>query len=132
SKLTVKSFETIEYLLVAAVTDDGQVIEEELACKLLNIPARVDGLSVPAPQDKLDTVTQGLHTHRQEEIEKRNSQFFDEEVGKLDLWSEDLKAGLEMEIKDIDKEIREQKKEAAKVTDVKDKLEKQKELRKLE
>ena len=132
SKLTVKSFETIEYLLVAAVADDGQVIEEELACKLLNIPARVDDLSMAAPQDKLEAVTKTLHSHRQEEIEKRNSQFFDEEVSKLDLWSEDLKAGLEVEIKDIDKEIREQKKEAAKVTDVKDKLEKQKELRKLE
>jgi adenine-specific DNA-methyltransferase len=99
---------------------------------MLGIPACTAGLSVAAPHDKLEAVTNVLHTHRQELIEQRNSQFFDEEVSKLDLWSEDLKAGLEIEIKDIDKEIREQKKESTKVTDVKDKLEKQKELRKLE
>ena len=46
-------------------------------------------------------------------IDKRNGEFFDEEVLKLDRWSEDLKQGLEREIKEIDKQIREARKVAA-------------------
>jgi len=132
SKLTVSSFETIEFLLVAALTDDGQTIEEDLAAKMLGIPAVVENYSGDLPKDKLEKINGELRETRQVQINERNSKFFDEEVTKLDLWSEDLKEGLEISIKDVDKDIREMKKEAAKVTDVKDKLEKQKELRKLE
>ena len=108
------------------------MIEEDLAAKMLGIPALVENFSGDLPKDKLEKITGELHETRQVQINERNSKFFDEEVTKLDLWSEDLKEGLEIEIKDVDKDIREMKKEAAKVTDVKDKLEKQKELRKLE
>ena len=47
------------------------------------------------------------------EFDKRNAEFFDEEIFKLDRWSEDLKQGLEREIKEIDKQIREARKTAA-------------------
>ena len=40
-------------------------------------------------------------------------QHFDEEVLKLDHWSDDLKQGLEREIRDLDKEIREARKVAS-------------------
>lgn len=132
NKLSVTSFETIEFLLVAAATDDGQVLEEELAGKLLNIPALAETYMGDMPKDGLKKINASCRASRQKQIDERNSKFFDEEASKLDLWSEDLKAGLEFEIKDVDKDIRELKKEAAKVTDVKEKLEKQKELRKLE
>lgn len=100
-KLTLTSFETIEFLLVAALTDDGQAIEEDLAAKLLNIPALAENYVGDIPRDKLKKITAGLHEHRQTQINERNSKFFDEEVIKLDLWSEDLKEGLEIEIKHI-------------------------------
>lgn len=132
SKLSVTSFETIEFLLIAAATDDGTVLEEDLAGKLLNIPAVAETYMGDVPTDALKKISVNCRASRQKHIDERNSKFFDEESAKLDLWSEDLKEGLEIEIKDIDKDIREMKKEAAKVTDVKEKLEKQKELRKLE
>ena len=132
SKLSVTSFETIEFLLIAAATDDGTVLEEDLAGKLLNIPAVAETYMGDVPTDALKKISVNCRASRQKHIDERNSKFFDEESAKLDLWSEDLKAGLEFEIKDVDKDIRELKKEAAKVTDVKEKLEKQKELRKLE
>jgi len=132
NKLAVTSFETIEFLLVAAFTDDGQILEEDLASKLLSIPAHAAAYIGTIPQDKLAEVTKHLKGTRQTQINERNSKFFDEEVAKLDLWSEDLKEGLEVEIREVDKEIKEMKKEAAKITDVKERLEKQKELRKLE
>jgi len=65
-------------------------------------------------------------------IDKRNGEFFDEEVLKLDRWSEDLKQGLEQEIKEIDKQIREARKTAALAQSLQDKLAAQKVIKALE
>ena len=57
---------------------------------------------------------------------------FDEEVLKLDHWSDDLKQGLEREIKELDKEIREARKVAALAASLSEKLEAQKQIKTLE
>ena len=66
------------------------------------------------------------------EIMDRNADFFDEEVEKLDRWSNDLKQGLEGEIKDLDREIREAKKSASLARSLNNKLEIQKQVKQLE
>ncbi len=66
------------------------------------------------------------------EFDKRNGEFFDEEVLKLDRWSEDLKQGLEREIKEIDKQIRESRITAALAQSLQDKLAAQKVIKALE
>ena len=66
------------------------------------------------------------------EVEKRNSDFFDEEVIKLDRWSDDLKQGLEREIKELDKDIREARKVATLAASLREKLEAQKNIKSLE
>jgi len=77
------------------------------------------------------------HRHRKvdvrvQEVEQRNIQFFDEEVLKLDHWSDDLKQGLEREIKDLDKLIREARRTAALSGSLAEKLEAQKTIKTLE
>ena len=62
----------------------------------------------------------------------RNAGFFDEEVDKLDRWSNDLKQGLESEIKGLDKQIREAKKSASLSRSLNEKVEQQKLVKKLE
>ena len=57
---------------------------------------------------------------------------FDEEVEKLDRWSNDLKQGLESKIKDLDREIREVKKSASLARSLNNKLEIQKQVKQLE
>ena len=69
---------------------------------------------------------------KKDSIDKRNGEFFDEEVLKLDRWSEDLKQGLEREIKEIDKQIREARKMAALAQSLQDKLAEQKLIKALE
>jgi adenine-specific DNA-methyltransferase len=66
------------------------------------------------------------------EIDARNAKFFDEEILKLDRWSEDLKLSLEHEIKELDKQIRELRRSAAFAQALQDKLAHQKQLRDLE
>lgn len=132
SKLEVQSINKEEFLLLAAMTDTGITIAEDMAQKILNIPATVSGLEANIPQDALDAITDQLRQSRLAQADARNARFFEEEVTKLDRWSEDLKNGLETEIKDLDKEIRELKKEASRVAALNDKLEIQKKIRTLE
>ncbi len=84
-----------------------------------------------APQD-LRTVREKEIAGRIKEVESRNARFLDEEVIKLDRWSDDLKQGLGREIKDLDKEIRDARKVAAPAASLKEKLEAQKEMKALE
>ena len=67
------------------------------------------------------------------EIKKAEGwEIFDEETAKLDSWADDLKFGLETEIKQLDKDIKEAKKSASASMSLAAKLEQQKRLRDLE
>ena len=59
-------------------------------------------------------------------VSERNNKFFDEEMIKLDKWAEDRKNSLEMELKQLDKDIKTQKTEAKKILKLGDKVKIQK------
>jgi len=130
SKLTVEALDTDEFLIFAARTGSGQSFDEEICGKMLLLPGQVGGPCSEAPD--LSGFRQAEVQSRLDGIDKRNGAFFDEEVLKLDRWSEDLKQGLEREIKDIDKQIRETRKTAALAQSLQDKLAAQKVIKTLE
>ena len=125
-----EAINTDEFLLFASRTDDGQVLDEEICGKLLLLPGQLGNPCSEVPD--LSGPRQTEVQAKLETIDKRNGEFFDEEVLKLDRWSEDLKQGLEREIKDIDKEIREARKAAALAQSLQDKLAAQKVIKALE
>ena len=65
-------------------------------------------------------------------INERNLGYFDQEVQKLDSWADDLKLGLEQQITDIDREIKEVRRTAAIAPTLDEKLHWQKCQRELE
>jgi hypothetical protein len=67
-----------------------------------------------------------------ENINRRNLSYFEQEVQKLDAWADDLKVGLEQEIKEIDREIKEVRRTAAVSPTLEEKLHWQKQQRELE
>jgi len=132
SKLTVEALGIDEYLIFAATTDQGVALDEEQARKIMLLPAQA------IPARSLPSVP-GLEPIRCSEIERfikridqRNGRFFDEEVLKLDAWSDDLKQGLEREIKAIDAEIRKLRKKSSAAISLQEKLDIQKNMRTLE
>lgn len=131
AKLTVESLDTEEFLLISAMTDDGEAIDDEVARKLFLLPASIGYGNGVAPPD-LAPVREREMGARIRQVEERNARFFDEEVLKLDLWSDDLKAGLEREIKDIDRQIRDTRKSATLAGTLAEKLEMQRAIRNLE
>ena len=63
---------------------------------------------------------------------ERNAGFFDTEMGKLDKWADDIKSSLEIELKELDKEIKFRKTEAKKILSLEEKVEAQRSIKELE
>ena len=133
SKVTIESFDSEEFLVFAAETDDGQRLDSELCQKLLSLPTAITTKSREKP------VGAYLDEARKEEVERcvkqvdnRNGIFFDEEVGKLERWSDDLKLGLERELKDFDQQIKEIRRDSQAATALTEKLAAQKRLKQAE
>jgi superfamily II DNA/RNA helicase len=137
--LTVKliSVETLgneeQHLLVAAGTTDGVVLAEEDPEKLLRLPATTQAASLfNAPDATLLADVEARKTAILRDVNERNLGYFEQEVQKLDAWADDLKLGLEQEIKEIDREIKEVRRTAATSPTLEEKLSWQKKQRELE
>jgi hypothetical protein len=136
SVLTVEALGIAEdYLLLAACTDAGQALHDEDPGKLLRLPAEV--LDSP-PQALLmpgaalaDTIKRQAE-QQVREVNLRNLGYFDAEVHKLDAWADDMKLGLENEVKELDREIKDVRRTASVSATLEEKLHWQKRQRDLE
>lgn len=131
SRLTVQSLNTEEFMIFAGCSDTGAWLDDEQRQKIMGIVGRVTGTS-PAMPASLDERRQAQIDLRLKEVDSRNGQYFDEEVSKLDRWADDLKSGLERDIKELDKAIREARSRGRQATSLTDKLAAQKEMKGLE
>ena len=133
SVFTVDSLDQQEdHLILSAQTDDGSVLDGETAKRMLSLPGqqtRECPESAPAAIADLEALAQN---RIQRSISERNAQFFEDEANKLDGWADDLKVGLEREIKDIDRQIKEARRAASAATSLEEKLEGQKQIKVLE
>lgn len=148
---------TEEHILMGAIDASGVTYDQGIAEKLLNMPAHAIALprlhSLPeqvalpdiqpvAEQNMLDfsaanvSVPAALEeeiskqrVHILSELETRNLSFFAQETEKLDSWADDLKVGLEREIKELDKLIKEARTKSKGAATLAEKLAMQKEQR---
>lgn len=124
--------QTEDSLILAAQTDDGRILDEEVARRLLSLPASHEReLSQSAPLS-LHEITRKHQARISRTISERNAIFFEAEASKLDNWADDLKVGLEREIKDIDRHIKEARRAASAALSLEEKLEGQKQIKALE
>ena len=112
----------------------GQTIDEEVAIRLLTMPARVGASvdSTPEIMNALEGATRARKEGVQRSISERNARFFETEAEKLEGWADDLKLGLEREIKDIDRLIKEARRAATAALTLEEKLSGQKQIKALE
>ena len=132
AKLSIESFEAEDRILLAGVRDDGQLLDAAVCRRLFDLPAQCGQPVLAMPVPALDELIEMQQEHALEEVGQRNVRWLDVEVAKLDRWSEDLKFGLEQEIKDLDKEIRETKRAASAAATLADKLARQRTLKVLQ
>jgi adenine-specific DNA-methyltransferase len=134
SIFTVESLEQAEdYLIVTALSDQGCLLDEEAAVRLLGLPAEVaDAVSGSSQSKTLGDFTRQRQSDIQKEISVRNARFFEAEAEKLDGWADDLKIGLEREIKELDRLIKEVRRTATSALTLEEKLAGQKQVKTLE
>jgi adenine-specific DNA-methyltransferase len=80
----------------------------------------------------LETITQQRQAVIQRNISERNARFFEAEADKLDGWADDLKVGLEREIKELDRQIKEARRATTTALTLEEKLAGQKQIKALE
>jgi ERCC4-related helicase len=117
SKLTLDGYEKEEYLISTAITSGGAKIKNEDAQKIITLKALGSIITEinTAVLEKLTTHEQSNQEKIIENCKKRNSNFFDTEIEKLDKWADDQIVSLEKELKDIKKEIKEKRTESKRV-----------------
>jgi len=159
--LTIQSLGAVEeYLLAAGQTSTGDLLDADIVEKLLALPGRAESIETTgnAPQqtalssdfasneqNPLDFNAAHIplpHSVKNEitrqkaliigNIEQRNLVLFTQESEKLDAWADDLKVGLEREIKELDRAIKESRTKSKGAATLAEKLEYQKEQRALE
>ena len=126
-----------DHLIFSAITDDGETLDEEVAQRLLTLPCTSSPLPVAGegPGERgvtLETLTQQRQSNIQRVISERNARFFEAEADKLDGWADDLKVGLEREIKEIDRLIKDARRAATTALTLEEKLAGQKQIKALE
>ena len=126
----VNTFEEEQFLLFAGLADDGVSLDHETCEKIFQLPATVQSTQLSPPS--LESLLKSEQASIISSIEKRAGQLYETQVEKLDSWSDDLKQRLEKEIKTLDKEIRERRREAARAPTLSEKLQTQQTIRNLE
>ena len=121
-----------DHLLLAAQTDQGESLDPEVAARLLSLPGEIQGSVTDQAPESLATIIQSIQKTVQQSISERNACFFEAEAEKLEGWSDDLKVGLEREIKEMDRLIKEARRASTMALSLEDKLAGQKKVRSLE
>jgi ERCC4-related helicase len=132
-KITVKSFETEDHVFLIGKTDDDVLLTEPQCQRLFSLPAS-EG---PLPRnlngnrdkalEKLGVEFERLMSMTLDNIGLRNGEFFEQELEKLDKWSEDQRNTLKLTLKELDDEIKELKKQARFASALPEKLKLEKE-----
>jgi len=132
---TISSFEQENYVILSALTEDGIVLDHEQCSKLFLL----EGEMIPNQQAiGVDAVTiLNANLDKEKEIilgsnKQRNSKYFDEEITKLECWADDLKGSLELELKELDREIGVKKSEARKILNLEEKISAQRVIKDME
>lgn len=133
--LEISSFETEDYLLFAASTTEGNILDNEQCQRLFSLPADFQNKTEALPYELKESFKQIYNNHEAEiigENAKRNSTFFDDEVDKLEKWAEDVRNSLKFELKELEKEIKGRKTEARKLINLEQKVREQRIIKELE
>ncbi|EEJ5118377.1 TPA: DEAD/DEAH box helicase family protein [Salmonella enterica subsp. salamae serovar 30:g,m,s:e,n,x] len=122
-----------EKLLAAAVTDNGEVLAEETVSRLLRLPlSEITSIEEQPLLPALTTQREALQNSFIQQVERDNELYYNEEVEKLERWSEDRRIALDLRIKQLDAEIKDARKAARQLPSLKEKMEAKRALKVLE
>jgi len=134
SFLSVLSLDQAEdHFVFSCISDAGEVLDDDFVMRLFSLDGTIDGgYTDSAHHELIDEVYARKVKLLCDDLSRRNMKFFEAESEKLESWADDLKDGLEREIKDIDRQIREARHNSSVSLTLEEKLVFQREIRLLE
>ncbi|MEY3902525.1 MAG: hypothetical protein RL189_1831 [Pseudomonadota bacterium] len=128
-----QSLSTEEQILLVGMDSAGNAIDSEIVEKLFRFSAKIE----PAKIDTKDFEELSAEINRRSSetvasIRRKNQELFVAEINRLDNWADDIKLSLELELKSIDRDIREAKTEGQKAQILEEKVALQKRVKVLE
>lgn len=121
-KLAITGSDAQDHMLFAGITDNGTALDAEQVRRLLQVPATIANESSNVDSDRLKSALEGQQKSILHEIETHRAQWFDDEMDKLDHWASDKRKALKGELKDLDDQIKELKKQVRTSGNLQEKL----------
>ncbi len=131
-KLAITGADSQDHLLLTAVNDVGEAIDETSMRRCLDLPARVSSTQLIAQPAALKALLAERQQTIFDQLATQQAQWFEAEMDKLEGWAEDKRRGLKVELKDYDERIAELKKQARSAANLPTKLTLQRQLRELD
>jgi hypothetical protein len=127
----VEAFEKEDAIVLSAIDESGESIEADIIKKVFSLTAQSVTPKTIALEErnKLDELEKRTISLISGQITVRNGEFFDDEVSKLDNWSDDVKKALELDLRKLDIDIKSAKTNAKKIVNLEEKLKTQREIK---
>jgi hypothetical protein len=110
--LSFSGFDAQDHMLFAAITDEGELIEEDVVRRLFEMPCSVRGDPGPIERARLEDALAARGQAVTDALKRQNAEWFSAESQKLERWADDKVFAAEKELKDAKARILELKREA--------------------
>ncbi len=112
--LSVAALETEDTLVFSGFADDGERLDGETCQKLMAVPGAVTGpVAFPTGiESAFRPVLEAARAEAMSAAMNRNQRYYEAEMEKLEAWAEDLKSSLDREIRELEVQIADIKKQA--------------------
>jgi hypothetical protein len=130
-KISIRGSDDQDHIILAAMTDDGVSIDPTATKRLFELPILKTSVADVKLPDEVKATVETQRKSILDEMAARQSNWFDDEIDKLDNWAEDKRAGLKADLKELDEEIKALKKEVRQTGNLPDKLVLQRKVREL-
>lgn len=112
--LTISTFEDEDFVVLTGTTSDGTTLSSEQCQRMFSLHATVDQ-STDVQEENIPSLLEDLYKSNYasiiKNVESRNIRFFEQEIDKLDKWSDDKRSSLKLELRDLDEQIKTLKKQ---------------------
>jgi len=135
SNYTIEALEAEDHVLISAIDEKGDVIAQDISRKLFSLAGQIKNDKIVITDNEkiiLDNIEQETINLISSRSAERNSEFFEDEVDKLDKWADDMKTALELDLRKLDIDIKTAKTVAKKNFNLADKLEAQRSIKEME
>ena len=130
-KLSIQGTDSEDHLIFVGMEDAGTTLTQEQIQRLFQLSSTLQGEALLS-QTPCDQAYQVRKTELLSAVEARYADFFELEMDKLDHWADDKRKGLKSNLKELDDQLKELKKQIRQASSLPEKLTLQRQARKVE